>query len=188
MAGKTGYTPVTNGDSADFAADITGVYEHFDPLVGETAPDVASLPAGLGAGGKGRQIWVEDVQRLYVWSGSAWVIVSTVDTGWTPITTFGTGWSATAGHQPRVRRVGDRVDLTGAVTRGSGASGGDLMTIPVGFRMTGAYTLNFLSASVSSGNKRVQPMLDAGHKIQLAYGEVTATGEAIPLNGFWYVN
>jgi hypothetical protein len=70
MTGRTNYTGVSNGDVPDFGTDITDVYEHFDPLVGESAATVGALPST--GNWTGRTVWVVAESAHYVWTGSTW--------------------------------------------------------------------------------------------------------------------
>lgn len=119
-------------------------------------------------------------------------ITSLVDSSWVPITTFGTGWTATVGHQPRLRKIGARVDIVGAVTAGTGAAYADILTIPAGFRLAGAYANYFVGASVSSQAQVHELFIDStSHKIAVPstyrVGAITSGG-VLPLHGTWYTN
>lgn len=63
MAGRTGYTPITNASPMLGPDQVTDVYEHFDPLVGESRATAAGLPAT--GNWLGRQIMAEDTGALY---------------------------------------------------------------------------------------------------------------------------
>lgn len=115
------------------------------------------------------------------------------DSNWTGLTTLGSGWTATSGHAPRIRRVGDRVDIFGAVTRTSTTgSVSDLLTIPVGYRPAGAYINTFVGTVVSSGGQVVQLLVSgSSHLLSIPPGYSSATlgsGVVVPLLGSWYVN
>lgn len=71
MTGRTGYSLVTNGMSPDGPTQMKDIYEHFDPLIGETVTTASALPAS--GNWTGRAIYVQDTGSMYVWSGSAWV-------------------------------------------------------------------------------------------------------------------
>lgn len=115
------------------------------------------------------------------------------DSGWTTISTFGTGWSATAGHTPRVRKIGNLVKMVGAVTR-SGTSGAasDILTIPTGFRLAGAYTLQFIGCVVTSGGTVHELFINTtAHKLQVPSGYSDASlgsGIVLPLDGEWFTD
>lgn len=76
MTGRTGYTAVSNGDAPDFGGDITNVYEHFDPLIGESVDTAASLPSS--GNWVGRTVLVEDtgIQYVCVALTATWVPVN----------------------------------------------------------------------------------------------------------------
>lgn len=82
------------------------------------------------------------------------------DSGWVYITGFGGGWVAgTGSEQPRVRRIGSRVDLVGKVTRSSASAGlAAIMNVPVGFRT--AYT---------SGNTPIGFAMESGGNAIMLY-------------------
>lgn len=64
MAGRTGYTPITNADPMLGPEQITEVYEHFDPLIGESRASAGALPTS--GNWLGRIIMAEDTGALYV--------------------------------------------------------------------------------------------------------------------------
>lgn len=66
MTGRTDYTEVTNGSPMLGPEQITAVYEHFDPLVGESVAAVASLPSS--GNWVGRTVFAVDTGSLYVCS------------------------------------------------------------------------------------------------------------------------
>jgi hypothetical protein len=70
MAGRTGYTPITNASPMQGPAQITKVYEWFDPLIGESRPTVSALPTTGNF--LGRTIYVADQRTPYVWDGTTW--------------------------------------------------------------------------------------------------------------------
>lgn len=78
MAGLTGYTAPTNGDAPEGPEQMENIYEHFDPLVGETVTTASSLPAS--GNWVGRRIYVQDDQSTRVWTGAAWYDTNRVPT------------------------------------------------------------------------------------------------------------
>lgn len=76
MAGRTGYTAITNASAMLGPAQITGVYEHFDDLVGESVASAASLPSS--GNWVGRTVLAED-------TGIQWVCTELPNT-WKPFT------------------------------------------------------------------------------------------------------
>lgn len=155
-----------------------GVYEYddtedFSPLKDYSNLQAAALTAALAA------------VRAEIAA-----IDSLVDSDWVNITTFGAGWAATAGHQPRVRKIGDRVDIAGAVTRTTGAYT-DILTIPPGFRLAGAHTNYFIGAAVTSTAIVLELFLNTTHKLTVPAGYGTgAIGNpmVVPLVGSWYTD
>lgn len=118
------------------------------------------------------------------------------DGGWIPVTVFGSGFAGLANpHTPRIRRVGHRVDLFGTIVYngGTGASLLNMLTIPAGYRLGGAYASMFLGAVVTSQNIVVHLWFNADGTIGVhpsnAYrtGAIN-TGANIPLVGSWFDN
>lgn len=72
MSGRTGYTNPTNDSPFAPPADITGVYEHFDSLIGESAATLTDLP-DAGTRPVGYHVWVVAEGCDYVDTGSAWM-------------------------------------------------------------------------------------------------------------------
>lgn len=111
------------------------------------------------------------------------------DSGWVTVTTFGTGWIALSGYTPRFRKVGDRVDIEGALSR-VGTTGllTNLLTVPVGYR---PLTNTFIGASISAQGRALQLRAITTGVLDVPSGYTIgsiATGEIIPLAGSWYVN
>lgn len=107
---------------------------------------------------------------------------------WVPLTSLGPHWSATTGHPPRIRRVGKRVDIAGAVTRGTGGSTGNMLTLPVGYRPP----INIFIGAVVSSQGRVAELFTSQTGILLnppGYTTGSGTpGEVYPLTGSWYID
>lgn len=124
MTGRTGYTAVTNGDVPDFGTDITGVYEHFDDLVGESVADAASLP---GSGNwTGRTIWVVADESHYVWNGTSWADQSVASSSlYAPLEP--SGWEATGDIE--VETVGGKKKTTISIILNRASSG---VSVPSG--------------------------------------------------------
>lgn len=70
MSGNTGYTGVTNDNPFTPPANITAVYEHFDPLIDPSVATSADLPAS--GNWVGRHFFVVDIHAFRVWDGSVW--------------------------------------------------------------------------------------------------------------------
>lgn len=125
-----------------------------------------------------------DIAGLQLLVDSSWVLVS-LSAGWTAVG---------SGHTPRVRKVGNRVDIYGAATKGASGDPANILTIPVGFRLTNStYGNVFLGSVATSGLvTRLLALNVVNHQIALGAGYGTsaavATGEVIPLIGSWYVN
>lgn len=150
----------------------------------------------------------DDYQNLLAASVSATVaavrgeiaaIDSLVDSDWTVIGSgagtgsIGSGWVATVGHPPRLRKIGARVDIVGAVTLSTvSGSYSNMLTIPVGFRLLGAYPDYFVGASVSSAGDVHQLFINGTtHQIQVPDGyrtSVVSVGDHVPLTGCWYID
>lgn len=125
-----------------------------------------------------------------------------VDSDWVTIAgstggALGTGWSATTGHPPRVRKVGDRVDIAGAVTLTGSGTFADLLTMPEGFRLVGAYVNYFIGSVVAttgepSSGVNVDLLLSGTtHKVSVPDGYrdgALTTGDVVPLIGSYYIN
>lgn len=118
------------------------------------------------------------------------------DTGFVPLTTFGTGWSGTSGYAPWIRRVGNRVDIGGAVTRTTTLGAlATIVQIPEGFRITHAtYRAKFMTAVNASTGQVVTMFYNSAvsHYLQLDNTYITnsplGSGAAIPLSGTWYID
>lgn len=112
------------------------------------------------------------------------------DTGWVDIVSFGTGWGVTGGYTPQVRRVGNLVQMRGALAR-SGTTGAvnSMAVVPDGFWPSNN---TFLPTVVSNGGTVLQPFIGTTGLIQVASGYVAgaslASGAVVPLVGSWYVN
>lgn len=126
-----------------------------------------------------------DTNVEYKHDGTGWVQVG--ESAPVNVSTFGAGFSAVDGFTPRVRRVGSRVTLFGAVQRsGALGSGGNLLTVPAGFAPGSATNL---SAVVTSGGQGVQLQITAAGVLAVTYGTASlGAGALVPLAGTWYVN
>ena len=129
-------------------------------------------------------------------ANGGWKAVTTVDSGFVELTTFGTGWAATGGYKPWVRRVGNRVEIGGAITRTTtlGALSG-LVQIPEGFRITNPnYPAKFVGTAVTSTGQGVTLFYNTGasHYLQVNNTYLTnpplGSGAVIPLSGSWFVD
>lgn len=73
MAGRTGYTAITNASAMQGPAQMTDIYKHFDALVGESRATVAELP--ITGNWAGRVIYCLDDKTLRLWDGAQWVVI-----------------------------------------------------------------------------------------------------------------
>lgn len=123
------------------------------------------------------------------------VEITTNGTDWTPlaaqqsaeVTTFGSGWVATndTAHKPRVTRIGNRVFLTGAVTRSTGSTG-NLLTVPAAFQPPSTST-RFIGAVWSSAGTGGMLALSSGVvSVPTGYGNLGGSGSiVVPVIGNW---
>lgn len=191
MADATGGTPPTNASPFSVPADIKEVYDHFgDPAKFWAVPNAASLPSTDNW--DGRRLIAQDTGIPWVYVGG-WKKASELeDSGYVTLTTFGTGWAATAGHAPRIRKIGSQVFLYGAVTLGSGGLYANILTIPAGYRLGGAYANWFVNAAVASNGSPHELFLSGvDHRLSVPStyrGTGMASGDVLPLTGSWFVN
>lgn len=116
-----------------------------------------------------------------------WARGAALDSGWVILTSFAAGWSAAAGHQPRLRVQGDRVEIFGAVSR-TNAGGINLLTIPGPYRPKDQA---FIGAGVNSRGNAYELYLAPTGQLSIPIGYATATfphNIAVPLTGFWYLD
>jgi len=132
----------------------------------------------------------------YVHDGSAWRLVGGIDTGYVPLTNLGSGWNPTTGYEPWIRRIGNRVDIGGAVTRTTTLGAlATIVEVPVGFRITSAtYLRNFISTAVASTKQAVTLfyLSDVSHYLQVNSTYITGpplgASATVPLMGSWFVD
>jgi hypothetical protein len=187
MADATGGVPPTNASPFAVPADIQAVYDHFGDAGMFSVSTIAGLP--VSGNWSGRILSVDEDDSVRKWNGAGW------DTIWLPeaestVTTFGTGWSATAGFAVEVRRVGTHVWLRGTVTRASGGSGGDVLTIPAGFRKTDTADSRADGAVTSSqGHGYTLRVSGTTHKLDILYSSASGSaGEFVPLVADWFID
>lgn len=113
MAGRTGYTPITNASAMLGPAQITAVYEHFDPLVDGSRLDATGLPST--GNWQGRTLFLEDTKTVAVWNGSAWIRFDTQWQSYTPTRVSNSGGVLTA----KYLRTGKKVDVIIRVVGGT---------------------------------------------------------------------
>lgn len=105
MAGRTGYTPITNASAMLGPEQITAVYEHFDPLVDGSRLDATGLPST--GNWQGRTLFLEDTKTVVVWDGAAWIRFDTQWISYTPTRVNNSGGTLTA----KYFRTGKKVDV-----------------------------------------------------------------------------
>ena len=153
--------------------------------VGTTATRTALTGSSLY---EGLHFYDTTLNDLWVYDGAAWV-TGYDDDGYTNVSTFSPFWSATAGYTPRVRRVGQRIDLYGAATAaaGAGADGG-IITVPSGFRPTGNV---WIGPFRSSGGLSGMLVVSSAGVVSAPNAYVTGSlgaGSVVPFVGSWYVD
>lgn len=103
------------------------------------------------------------------------------------VTTLGPGWTALTGnHKPRVRRIGDMFHLFGAVTQGTTASVGNILTVPAPY-VTDNPGAIFVGSGVTSRGVAYQLILQAG-KIAIDQDYITGpfpVGSVVPVTASW---
>lgn len=134
MAGRTGYTAVSNSKAPNFGGDLTAVYQFFDPLIGESRSTRTALPSS--GNWIGRTIALEDSDTQVRWNGSVWRTVS--DYAAPVQVTYATGgfsnYVADGWNGTFLTRVNGVVFVSGAFARASWGAGQSVFTIPAGYR------------------------------------------------------
>lgn len=128
VAVAAGATTVVTANLTDLRTTTTGqtraaALGGIIPCTSSTRP-TTNLYAGL-------HIYETDTKLVYAYNGSSWDLVSGAATAWTA-PTFTNSWSTYGGafQSPQYRKVGDMVQLRGAMTGGTGTA----FTLPTGFR------------------------------------------------------
>lgn len=124
MAGRTGYTPITNASAMLGPAQITAVYEHFDPLVDGSRLDSTGLPST--GNWQGRTLFLEDTKTVVVWNGAAWIRFDTQWISYTPTRVNNSGGTLTA----KYFRTGKKVDVIIRLVGGTISAGNPSFTLP----------------------------------------------------------
>lgn len=137
---------------------------------------------------EGLTVYTTDNDTEWRYTGSSWIRIGG-DTGWTSFTSFGTGWTATAGYTPQIRRIGNRVQIRGALTLGSNGAYSSIATLPEGFRPSANTWLGVSQSSQlgvsgmlllnSSGLLTVPSLYRTGSP---------TTGAVFPLVGTWFTD
>jgi hypothetical protein len=179
MTGRTGYTNPTNDNTFAPPADMTAVYEHFDPLIGETVATAADLPSS--GNWVGRTITVVDTGFVYIWFSAGWKFMA--GSAAADIATFSTGWtSMTGGHKARIRRQGNLVTLHGGILFGTNANYNSMFTVPSGFApaTTSVQFIGMAMASIGSGTGVALELVITNGLVSFA-GSGYSTGSNPPL-------
>mgnify|MGYP001205046780 CR=1 FL=1 len=124
MAGRTGYTPITNASAMLGPAQITAVYEHFDPLVDGSRLDATGLPST--GNWQGRTLFLEDTKTVVVWDGAAWIRFDTQWISYTPTRVNNSGGTLTA----KYFRTGKKVDVIIRLVGGTISANNPSFTLP----------------------------------------------------------
>lgn len=120
MAGRTGYTPITNASAMLGPEQITAVYEHFDPLVDGSRLDATGLPST--GNWQGRTLFLEDTKTVVVWNGSAWIRFDTQWQSYTPTRVSNSGGVLTAKYFRTGKKVDVIIRLVGGTISGTNPS------------------------------------------------------------------
>lgn len=120
MAGRTGYTPITNASAMLGPDQITAVYEHFDPLVDGSRLDATGLPSADNW--QGRTLFLEDTKTVVVWNGAAWIRFDTQWIAYTPTRVNNSGGTLTSLYFRTGKRVDVRIRLVGGTISGTNPS------------------------------------------------------------------
>ena len=192
-----GYGRVTITPEATPISDMQAIADLAYRGPGRTGTQAQRLMLTSGQIEPGHFFAETDTNRVYVRTGDGnWREVTTSDSGFVELTTFGSGWSATPGYKPWVRRVGNRVEIGGALTRtttlGALAS---LVQIPPDFRITNpTYFTKFVGTAVTSTGQAVTLFYNTlnSHYLQVNNTYITnsplGSGAVVPLSGSWFVD
>ena len=111
------------------------------------------------------------------------------DSDWMAITSIGTGWVAAGAWPVRVRKLGNKVDLSGMLTASTATPNTEvILTIPTAFRPPGYFWLGYTHSQQGFG---AMMSIQASGVVTLntEYGEgALSSGMNLPLLGTWYVN
>lgn len=181
MTGRTGYTAPTNDSPFTPPADITAVYEHFDPLVGSSVEAVTDLPSS--GNWSGRTVFVSANGSIQVWNGTAWQVVHQPPTIFTPSVTgitVGSGGSVLYSIYTVASGI---LDVRVAWQLGSsGFTVGDIVLAPpVAIRSGSADlaplgTVLFVDSSAGPDGRRQGLVLQSGSSLRAMFSQVSGTG------------
>lgn len=107
------------------------------------------------------------------------------DTGWLSLPLITANWASSIGQVPMYRRFRGAVYMRGAATC-TGTLGGQIGTLPVGFRPAGAQFLGARVCADTGGAKVWELLVDANGVVSLptGYGTASLTGSAtVPTTG-----
>lgn len=130
----------------------------------------------------------QDLDAYESWNGTVWKRMSGEETS-ADIATFSTGYTALTGaHKPRVRKIGNLVQLFGAVTS-SASSTANILTVPAAFQPPTAGT-RFIGANIASTGTNVMLALQTGIvQVPAGYGTINVTtAQTIPVMGTWWMD
>lgn len=181
--GTKGNPQYANSDAAKFAEYLSAVSTWAADHAGESVSTASDLPDSGNWDGRTSRVQADGSLRVWDATASAWVAIW-ADTS-IAITTFATGWSAVTGYTPTLRRIGNRVDIFGAIARASSSAAiTNICTVPTGWE-PGAKTL--LPAGIDSAGSQTQTLyINTSGVIQVAYGDIGATA-AVVLTGSYYL-
>jgi hypothetical protein len=177
MAGRTGYTAITNGDAYNPAVDMTGILEHFDPLIGEEIDTASNLPAS--GNWVGRTITAEDTGIVYVNTDGAtgWEAAFTAaPIAFTPSVTGVTTSSSNA----RYSLAGGRCFVEGSFTVSAAPSGTLAVATPLTMSVTNLSdtprgTCKFIDTGSTAYPGWVDQLSTATTSVRLLVPNVSAT-------------
>lgn len=199
MTGRTGYTPTPA--EFDPQTHIDDVYEHFDPLIGESVPTATALPAS--GNWDGRTVYVIDAKSHYVYDSTGWRIL--LQTKWlaVPGTAFGdlplttTGWTNLAAPtqipvNPFGAGVNYVVETHGFTTQTPGAGGGfaircmlDGATMQVGGF---AQVVPTAQTTLTTTGRSTVTTPGTAHTVSVQIGAVTTSSTVLTgatISGYW---
>lgn len=189
------HTVPAEGETPRFEAinELGASVNDFIPVanVTERAQVIANLTAAGAPPSTARPVfvWRADAPTAvpveFTTDGTTWTALAAQQSA--DVTTFGSGWTATndTTHKPRVTRIGNRVFITGAVTRSTGSTG-NLLTVPSAFQPPSTGT-RFIGAVWSSAGTGGMLALSSGVvSVPAGYGNLGGTGSiVVPVIGNW---
>lgn len=181
---QNGIVTITNDEAYDLAGHMARLADSANvviPVVNQAAMLALTPYAGMIVA----RLDLPGVPTM-TYTGTVWSLEPAVN-----ITTFGTGWAATnAGtHQPRIRAIGNQVFMYGAVTASSGASVGNILTVPAAYQPPSAST-RFIGMVATSNGQTGELALSAGVVTNVSgYGTLSGTpGMTVPMVASWWMD